>query len=53
MKVVLGRVKDEEGEKTYPGTTLKYYNETILEHCKKEALADLERLNANMQERLE
>ena len=53
VQAVLSRVKDEGSSKTYQGATLTGYNSTTLEYCKKEALADLERLNEKLRERLE
>ena len=51
VRTVLDRLKDKTtGEKTYQGTTLKGYNSTTLEYCKKEALADLQRLHDTMWE---
>lgn len=53
VQAVLGRVKDEDSKKTCQGATLRCFNSTTLEYCKKMILADLERLNEKLQERLE
>ena len=54
VRTVLDRVKEETtGERTYQGTALKGYNSATLEYCKKEALADLQRLHDKMREWLQ
>ena len=53
MKLVLDRLKDEGSDKTYQGAVLKNYSSAAIEFCKKEALADMKRLEANMRQRLE
>lgn len=53
VKLLLGRVKDEAGEKTYQGAALKNYRDTAQEALKRDALGDLTRLDDKMRERLQ
>lgn len=39
---------DEGKEKMYQGTTLHKFSQAILQHCHKEALEDLKRINDKM-----
>ena len=53
VKFVLDGLKYEGCEKTYQGAVLKNYSFAAIEFCKKEALADLKRVEVNMCQRLE
>ena len=53
MKLVLDRLKYEGYEKIYQGAVLKNYSFAAIEFCKKEALADLKRVEVNMRQCLE
>ena len=53
VKLVLGRIKDEAGEKTYQGAALKSYSDTAQKALKQDALGDLTRLDDKMRERLQ
>ena len=53
VKFVLDGLKYEGYEKTYQGAVLKNYSFVAIEFCKKEALADLKRVEVNMCQRLE
>ena len=45
VKLLLGRIKDDVGEKTYQGAALKNYSDTAQEALKRDALGDLTRLD--------
>lgn len=47
------RIHTEGSFVSYQGAEIKHHNSVTLESCKKQALADLERLNRTMQQRLE
>ena len=53
VKLLLGRMKDEGGDKTYQGTVLKNFSPAAREKTKQDALTDLTGLNEKMKERLE
>ena len=53
VNLVLDRLKDKGHEKTYQGAVLKNYSFAAIKFCKKEALADLKRVEVNMLQRLE
>ena len=53
VKLVLDGLKYEGYEKTYQGAVLKNYSFAAIEFCKKEALADLKRVEVNMRQCLE
>ena len=53
VKLLMDSFKDEGIAKTYQGSVLKGYNSAAIEFCKKEALADMKRLEASMRQRLE
>ena len=50
VKLVLSRLSDDN---TYQGATLLNYNDTVLQSCKSQALADLKELDKTMRQRLE
>ena len=52
VKSILDKVQDD-GEKTYQGAVLKNFSTATLDSCKKQALADIKRLEDNMRQRLE
>ena len=52
VKLLLGRIKDEGGEKLYQGAALKNFSPAIQEKAKQDALLDLTGLDENMRERL-
>ena len=52
VKLLLGRMKDEGGEKLYQGAPLKNVSQAIQESLKQDALRDLNRLDEKMRERL-
>ena len=47
-KVVLSRLKDEQGGKVYQGTELHHFSDTIINSCRDQALADLNSLDKKM-----
>jgi hypothetical protein len=47
-KVVLGRLKDENGGKVYQGSELHHFKETTTKSCADQALADLKSLGGRM-----
>ena len=49
----MDRVHTEGSVVTYQGAEIKNYNSVTLESCKRQALADMERLNNTIKERLE
>ena len=53
VKLVLERIHTEGSVVTYQGAEIKNYNSVTLESCKRQALADMERLNNTIKERLE
>ena len=53
VKLLLGRMKDEGGDKTYQDTVLKNFSPAAREKTKQDALTDLTGLNEKMKERLE
>ena len=52
VKLLLGKIKDEEGKKSYQGAPLKNFSDSTLESLKQDALHDLTRLDEKMRERL-
>ena len=52
VKLLLGRIKDEGGEKLYQGAALKNYSPAVQEKSKQDALLDLTGLDEKMRERL-
>jgi len=52
VKLLLGRIKDEGGEKLYQGAALKNFSPAIQETSKQEALLDLTGLDDKMREHL-
>lgn len=52
VKLLQGRIKDEDGEKSYQGAILKNYSLETREKTKKDALQDLALLDEKMRERL-
>ena len=52
-KVVLSRLKDENGGKVYQGSELHHFRDTTTKHCADQALADLKSLDDQMRARLE
>ena len=52
VKLLLGRIKDEAGEKSYQGAALKNASTATQENLKQDALHDLNRLDKKMRERL-
>lgn len=53
VKLVHGRISDEDEEKLYQGAALHKYSQTLLDHCCKEALEDLSRIDKEMRNRLQ
>ena len=53
VKLLLGRIKDERGEKLYQGAVLKNYGPATVDKSKQDALCDLTRLDQKMKERLQ
>ena len=51
-KVVLSRLKDENGGKVYQGSELHDFRDTTTKGCADEALADLKSLDDKMRDRL-
>ena len=52
VKLLLGRIKDEEGKKVYQGAPLTNFSPAVQETSKQHALDDLTRLDEKMKERL-
>ena len=52
-KVVLSRLKDENGGKVYQGSELHNFRDTSTKTCQDQALADLKSLDEHMRARLE
>lgn len=52
VKLLLGRIKDEGGEKSYQGAVLKNFSDAVQESLKQDALHDLTRLDEKMREQL-
>ena len=52
-KVVLSRLKDENGGKVYQGSELHHFRDTTTKSCVDQALADLKSLDDQMRTRLE
>ena len=48
VKLVLGRLKDENDKKVYQGAVLTNYNSAMLKTCVNSALADVKRLESEM-----
>ena len=53
VKMVLAKITDEDGEKSYQGAVLKRYSQSVVEDLKQNALDDLSRLDEKMRERLQ
>ena len=53
VKLVCSRIKDKKGGKQYQGATLKSCNSATLEYCKEQAIADVNKLDLRMRDRLE
>ena len=53
VKLVLDRIKKVGEDSEYQGATLKGFDVTTLQYCKKQVLSDLQRLILKMRERLE
>lgn len=51
-KVVLSRLKDENGGKVYQGSELHHFRDTTIKTCQDQALADLKSLDEQMRSRL-
>lgn len=52
-KVVLSRLKDENGGKVYQGSELHHFRDTTIKTCQDQALGDLKSLDEQMRARLE
>ena len=52
-KVVLSKLKDENGGKVYQGSELHHFRDTTTKACQDQALADLKSLDDKMRTRLE
>ena len=52
-KVVLSKVRDENGGKVYQGSELRRFTDTTITTCQNEAIADLKSLDNEMRARLE
>ena len=52
-KVVLSRLKDENGGKVYQGSELHHFRDTTTKTCQDQALTDLKSVDEQMQARLE
>ncbi len=52
-KLVHSRISAEDDENTYQGAVLHNSSQSVLQHCAKEALEDLRRLDAQMRARLQ
>ncbi len=52
-KVVLSRLKDENGGKVYQGSELHHFSDTTTKSCNDQALADLKSLDEQLRARLE
>ena len=50
VQLVCSRVKDEEGDKVYPGSVLSCYSPSVLKLCADEALSEIDE---KLKERLE
>ena len=53
VKLVVGRVSDEGGQKFYQGGVLKNFTDDMFTACSRQALSDLQKLDSKMRERLE
>ena len=53
VKVVVGRVSGDGVQKVYQGGVLKNFTDDMLAQCSHQALADLQKLDGKMRERLE
>lgn len=53
LKLVSSRVKEENGSKVYQGAVLSAHTPATIKQCTEQAVADLERLDERMRERLE
>jgi hypothetical protein len=53
VKLVVGRVSEENGQCVYQGGVLKNYSDNIFAECSRQALTDLQHLDSKMRERLE
>ena len=52
-KVVLSKLKDENGGKVYQGSELHHFRDTTIKSCADQALSDLKSLDERMRARLE
>ena len=52
VKLLLGKIKDEGGEKSYQGAAIKNFSPATQKNLKEDALRDLTRLDENTRERL-
>ena len=53
VKLVVGRVSDEGGQKFYQGGVLKNFTDDMFTACSRQALSDLQKLDSKMRERLD
>ena len=53
VKLVVGRVSEESGQKFYQGGVLKNFTDNMFTQCSCQALSDLQKLDGKMKERLE
>ena len=51
-KLVLGRMSEEGDQKVYQGCTLTHFSDSMLSQCSKQALADLQKLDDRIKERM-
>ena len=49
VKLICGRIKDDDGENVYQGAVVSNYNPTTLNACADSALADINQLDNQMQ----
>lgn len=53
VKLVSKKILEKDGKKTYQGMELKRYTDVTIKACKEHAIADLNRLDKKMRDRLE
>ena len=53
VKLVVGRVSEESGQKFYQGGVLKNFTDNMFTQCSCQALSDLQKLDGKMREQLE